>query len=30
MELLFKQRCKYKILGRYNLFCTDKKYEKED
>ena len=30
MELLFKQLCKYTILGGYNLFFTDKKYEKED
>ena len=27
MELLFKQLCKYTILGGYNLFFTDKKYE---
>ena len=30
MELLFKQLCKYTILGGYNLFFTDKKYKKED
>jgi len=30
MELLFKQLCKYTILGGYNLFFTDKKYKKEN
>ena len=30
IELLFKQLCKYTILGGYNLFFTDKKYKKED
>lgn len=29
MELLFKQLCKYTILGGYNLSFTDKKYKKE-
>jgi conserved domain protein len=27
---LFKQLCKYTILGGYNLFFTDKKYKKEN